>query len=282
MSKAIEPISIGVVGAGTMGIQIAALFSFIGHRVAVFDVALPQDFTRTVTRYQRFLGRNEKLASLRLKNDGICMPVPDLNALSGSVLIIECIVEDLEKKIAVLKQLEAWVSPDTALATNTSSLAVGEMASALSHPSRLVGLHFFNPVHAVPLVEMGVLPETPGPLVSRLIALLESLGRTVVLCPDTPGFLVNRLLFLMIASAIQMVDSEKVAPETIDVAMKKGTNMPLGPLELADLIGLDVCLMILRTLYKRTGIASYAPPLRLEELVAAGHLGKKTGRGFYS
>ena len=265
-----------------MGTQIAALFSFIGHRVSVFNISTPKNFMQRVKRCQQFLERNEKLGSLKFANDGTYMLVPDLIELSECTMIIECIEENLEKKIVVLKRLEQIVVPDTVLATNTSSLSVGKMAFTLSHPNRLVGLHFFNPVHSMPLVEMCILPETTTQLVSKLTALLEGLGRTVVVCPDSPGFIVNRLLFLMIASAIQIVESENIAPEAVDIAMKKGTNMPLGPLELADLIGLDVCLMILRTLHERTGIALYAPPLRLKELVAAGHLGKKTKCGFYS
>ena len=282
MFKGIKPTTIGIIGAGTMGSQIASLFSFIGHRVAVFDSAPPPNFIQTVSRWQRFLGRDEKLRSLKFKTDSTCTLVANLNELTSSTIIIECIVEDFAKKIAVLKQIEGLISSDTVLATNTSSLSILEMASALSRTNRLVGLHFFNPVHAIPLVEMCILPDIQTHVASMLRNLLEGLGRIVVECPDIPGFIVNHLLFLMIASAIHMVEENNVTPEAIDVAMKAGTKIPMGPLEIADLIGLDVCLMILQSLYLRTGNPGYAPPRRLEEMVARGHLGKKTKRGFFS
>jgi 3-hydroxybutyryl-CoA dehydrogenase len=265
-----------------MGSQIAALFTFVGYRVVVVDIVPPSNFGQTLARWQRLLARNDKMAGLKTAAAGTCTLTTSLAALSHCTLIIECIAENLESKISLFKQVESLATPDAALATNTSSLSVGGMAAALSHPHRLIGLHFFNPVHAIPLVEMCVPPDTPPPLVAGTTALLESAGRMVIALPDTPGFVVNRLLFLMIATAIRMTDEDKIPPESVDMAMKTGTHMPMGPLELADLIGLDICLTILRNLHERTGNASYIPPRRLEELVGAGHLGKKSGRGFYS
>lgn len=273
---------VGIVGAGTMGRQIAALFAFIGHQVQVFDSAPPVDFAQKVSRGQRLLSRDERLAARRLSTAGSCTLAATVEALADSALIIECIPEDLTSKVALLKNLDRVASVDTTLATNTSSLSIAEMAAALSRPSRLIGMHFFNPIHAIPLVELCALPQVPPSVIPRFRALLEGLGRTVVALPDTPGFVVNRLLFLMIASAIQMVEREHLTPTTVDAAMRTGASFPMGPLELADLIGLDVCLMILKNLYLRTGNPSYAPPPLLERLVTSGKLGGKTGAGFYT
>jgi len=273
--------SIGIIGAGTMGTQIAALAASCGHSVKVYDICLPASIEKQISRTQRFLRRNPGIKQHLAADAEPCHFVNDVRDLADVSVIIECVAEDMATKCEVLKAISSLVSKDAILGTNTSSLDLGELAKSVTDNSRFLGIHFFNPIYAVPLVELCALPDTRHACTSKMRGLLRSFGRIVVTVPNSPGFVVNRLLFLMIASAARMVDEGGISPSAIDTAMKTGTNMPMGPLELADLIGLDICANILQSLHRQTGDAAYATPLCIRDCVNDGHYGRKTGVGLY-
>lgn len=268
-----------VIGAGTMGAQIAALFSFYGHDVFIYDKCPPNDIEARISKTLRLLGRTKSPDSSSVPTGHLTIG-DNIRTCGNAALIIECVPEDLESKIGILETLGGVVSSDTIIATNTSSLSVELLCAHSPAPERFIGMHFFNPIHAVPLVELCPTCKLPEELVADMVRLLESLGRSVVAVADTPGFIVNRLLFAMIATAIRMVDQGNPVA-TIDRAIKLGTNIPQGPLALADLIGLDVCNLILTNLHNRTGDPVYEPPHSLRERINRGELGRKTGAGFY-
>ncbi len=273
--------SIGIIGAGTMGTQIAALASSCGHAVLIFDICSQTSIEKLITRTQRLLRRVPEMNSSLVPDPAACRFVDDIRDLSNSSIILECVAERMDTKGEVLKTISSIVSHDAIIGTNTSSLALDEIAKSVTDNSRFLGTHFFNPIHAVPLVELCPLPATAPASTSKMKVFLEGLGRTVVTVPNSPGFVVNRLLFLMIASAVRMIDEVGISPAAVDTAMKAGTNMPMGPIELADLIGLDICYNILQSLHRQTGDAAYAPPKCMTDCISKGHLGRKSGAGLY-
>lgn len=274
-------VKIGIVGAGTMGVQIASLFGFCGYDVCIFDSMPPEDFTKRVSKVLRFLKRNEAMRAFTAGTEGLVELASKIDEIGDASLIIECVSEDIDIKKAVLAQIDGICRPDAILATNTSSLSTVELSAFTTRPQYFMGIHFFNPVYSVPLVELTQTPSTEEPHVNTVCEILKHLGRVVVPVKDSPGFIVNRLLFLLIAAAARMVDENVAAPAQIDLAMKTGANFPMGPLEIADIIGLDVCESILNNLYSRTGDAVYAVPESLAKRVSEGQLGRKVGAGFY-
>ena len=274
-------ITIGILGAGTMGVQIAALFSLCGHKVIVFDTCPPIEFDTRFSRAQRLLKRSATMASLIATEASLCKLAPELKDLKDATLVIECVTEDLHIKQDLLVAVASIVASSAIIVTNTSSLSIEELARTIPNENRFMGAHFFNPISAVPLVELCATRHTDANSIEYVQNLLASAGRTVVAVPDTPGFVVNRLLFLMIAEAARMIDESGIEPASLDRAMRTGANMPMGPLELADLIGLDVCASILDSLHLRTGDRIYITPTCIREHIRNGSLGRKTGRGFY-
>ena len=198
----------------------------------------------------------------------------DPAALHDSTFLVEAIVEDPETKATFWKGLNGHVAPDAVLATTTSSLPVGDLAQASGHPERFVGLHVFNPVPKMDLVELAFPPEATAATRQRTRALCETLGKTAVEVPDTPGFVVNRLLFPFLFEAVRLMERTDLSAEAIDTCMRLGAGHPMGPLALLDLVGLDVSAAIGRTI-------DVEVPATVERLIEAGALGRKTGRGFH-
>ncbi|HEU0114328.1 MAG TPA: 3-hydroxyacyl-CoA dehydrogenase NAD-binding domain-containing protein, partial [Thermomicrobiales bacterium] len=196
-------------------------------------------------------------------------------------LAIEAVFEHLDAKLAVVREVTALLPADAIYASNTSSISITRLAAAASDPGRVVGLHFFNPVPVLPLVEVVRGMQTADETVERAVAFVRQIGKEPALVSDSPGFVVNRLLLPMINEAIFCLAEGVATRETIDATMKLGANHPMGPLALADLIGLDVCLDILETLQRDLGDDKYRPAPLLRRMVAAGTLGRKAGAGFY-
>jgi 3-hydroxybutyryl-CoA dehydrogenase len=203
-------------------------------------------------------------------------------AVSSADLVIEAVFEDLEVKRRVFRDVDAHAPRHAILASNTSTLSITALAAATSRPDRVVGMHFFNPPQVMKLVEIVRGLQTSDETVEVVKGLAERLGKTPVVCRDVPGFIANRVGIIAILEAIRLYDQGVASARDIDTAMKLGYNWPMGPLELADFIGLDVLLSIAEVLYRETGNPAYHPPTILRRLVAAGYLGRKSGRGFYT
>ena len=274
---------IGVVGAGTMGQGIAQVVAASGFNVRLYDVA-DEQLTRAKNAIDKGLeklvakekmtaeGKQEALARLSTTTA--------LDALSDCSVIIEAAPEQPALKEKLFRDL-SHLSSDAILASNTSSLSLTRLAAVCERPERVVGMHFFNPVPVLKLVEVIRAEQTSDATVERIEALAKALGKTAVPVGDAPGFVVNRLLVPMINEAAFIVQEGTATPEAIDDAMKLGAAHPMGPLALADLIGLDVCLAIMEVLQEGFGDPKYRPCPLLKRMVAAGYLGRKSGRGFY-
>lgn len=278
-----EPITVGILGAGTMGKQLAVLFAAKEFHVRIwnhrYQPSLQTDIRRLAV-IQSKLGHiiKDKLGEISERIDY----TNQLGELSDCNVILEAIKEDREAKIAVFNQLAQGNSGFKIVATNTSTLSITELASFTGQPSKFVGLHFFNPPMSMRLVEVVKGELTSDETLALALKILEQLGKQPTVLPETPGFVVNRLLFPMINEAVFLLSEGVSDAKTIDSCMRLGSNHPMGPLELADLIGLDICLSILQTLVEETGDGKYRPAPLLKKYVRAGRLGRKTGRGFYN
>src|SRR3954468_20292311 len=278
------PRLVGVIGGGRMGAGIAQVFLAAGARVAVVEAGAEG---AAAARGRVADGLAE--AARRGKLDEEVAPVLDRLTVVGSPaaldretgLVVEAVPEQAELKAQVLRAAEGAVTPDAALATNTSSLSVTELAAALDRPARFLGLHFFNPVPASKLVEVVVAHETAADLVEVASGWVRALGKTEVVVKDSPGFASSRLGVLLGLEAIRMLEEGVADAEAIDTAMELGYRHPMGPLRSTDLVGLDVRLAIAEYLHRTLG-ERFAPPQLLRDKVAAGELGRKTGRGFHT
>jgi 3-hydroxybutyryl-CoA dehydrogenase len=277
--------SIGIVGTGTMGCGIAQVAAQAGY-----EVVLQNRKQESVDRgLKRVRGSIERLVSKgRLGEvegaealERIRGVVP-LEEVKGCERVIECAPEDEELKRDLLERLDGIVSEDSIIATNTSSLSVTKLASCVKRPGHFVGMHFFNPVPAMKLVEIVRGMRTNDSTVAAVRGLAEELGKVPIEVKDSPGFIVNRVLFPMINEAAFALQQGVASAEGIDECMKLGCNHPLGPLALADLVGLDVVYAILDSLYREYGEPRYAPCLEIKKRVETGWLGRKSGRGFYT
>jgi 3-hydroxybutyryl-CoA dehydrogenase len=278
-------VNVGVVGLGAMGAGIAQLsieagVDAVGREVTLELAERAQGriahfLTRKVEKGQLEAGaRVDALARLTLTTE--------LSDLAGCDLVIEAIVEDLGPKQELFAELERICRPDAVLATNTSALSVTEIASAISTPERVVGMHFFNPAPLMRLVEIVRAELTSDAAFDAAYAFGEKLGKHPIRCHDTPGFVVNRVLIPLLNDCVRVLDESRVTPEDLDAGMKFGAGWPMGPCELLDLVGLDVHVHASEALYEKTREPRMAAPPRLVAMRDAGLLGRKSGRGFYT
>ena len=276
--------SAAVIGAGTMGRGIAQVFLQSGLKVILLDIdtLILKDASKEIKGiYAYLVGKNKITSTDRDTYLGNLTFSRELKKIKDCPLIIEAVKEELKIKKDLLKVIESIVSPDAIITSNTSSFSINELASVLKNPDRFLGLHFFYPAPVMPLVEIIPGIKTSVSVKDRIISLLESMGKETVSAKDSPGFIVNRLLLPYINNAIKLYSEGIASRDDIDKAMKLGTNHPMGPLELADHIGLDICLNILENFYLACRDEACRPSELLKEMVDSGKLGKKTGRGFY-
>jgi 3-hydroxybutyryl-CoA dehydrogenase len=275
---------VGVVGAGTMGHGIAHVLLRHGYSVALADSSAAF-LAKGKERIDKGLARDVEKARLspEERNQAIARLTAStsLERVAAADFIVEAIVEQFDAKAAVLRELDSAARPEVILASNTSSISITRLAAVTRRPARFLGLHFFNPVPVMKLVEVVPGLETSPESIASAEMLAVSLAKTPVRVNDFPGFISNRVLMPMINEAVYAVMEGVAEPQAVDAVMKLGMNHPMGPLELADFIGLDVCLDIMKVLYDGFHDSKYRPCPLLEKMVAAHRLGRKTGRGFY-
>jgi 3-hydroxybutyryl-CoA dehydrogenase len=277
--------TVGVIGAGTMGSGIAQVFAQAGFSVVVQDVAQPAlDRGRGVIEKSlaKFVEKAKLSATDRDAALGRLQFTTELAALADVDYVVEAAIEQVDLKRALFTQLDRLTRPDVILTSNTSSISITTLAAATNRPANVLGMHFMNPVPLMVLVELIKGQATSAASMAVATDLCARLGKTAVEAADYPGFIANRILMPMINEAIFAVMEGVGTPEAIDAVMKLGMNHPMGPLTLADFIGLDVCLAILEVLHTGLGDPKYRPCPLLRRMVAAGHLGRKSGRGFYA
>jgi len=276
-----------VAGAGLMGHGIAQVHAAAGLPVVLYE----PDITRTEAGRERIAGNLARAVAKGKLSDPERDTVLERIRVSSDIadaadasLVVEAVFEDLAVKHELWRTIDAVAAPDAIFASNTSSIAIHRLAEAVSaeRRPRFVGMHFFSPVPVMPLVELIRGHDTDDDTVQAIRALSERLGKQVIVSADRPGFIVNRILMPFLVEAMRALEQGVGTAEDIDTGARIGLNHPMGPLELADFIGLDVCLGIMRVLEDGLGQEHLRPPRVLEELVAAGHLGQKSGRGFYT
>ena len=275
---------IGVLGAGTMGAGIAQVLLQGGYEVAMRarressielgKAKIEKNFSKMVAKEKiSEADKTEFLSKLQISTE--------LDIFKDSDIIIEATTENMEAKKELAKQIDEICKEDAIFATNTSSLSITEIAACMKHPEKVIGMHFFNPVPAMKLVEVIKGFATDEAVNKEIIEMTEKIGKTPVQVEEGPGFVVNRILLPMINEGIGILADGIASAEDIDKAMKLGAGHPMGPLALADLIGLDVCLAIMETLYSEFGDSKYRPHSLLRKMVRSNNLGMKTGKGFF-
>lgn len=276
--------TVAVVGAGQMGSGIAQVASISGTNVIMCDISyelalggfgrVRRSLERLVEK-GRISSRESEEALTRIR------VVDGLSGLSDADMAIEAVVEAVDVKLAVMEQLDSIMKPDAIIASNTSSISISLLQAATRRPEKVIGMHFFNPVPVMKLVEVIAGYETSEETLKTTQRLAERFGKTPVVVKDSPGFIANRLLIPMINEAVYCLMENVASKEDIDKVACLGMNHPMGPLALADLIGLDVCLAIMETLHERFGDPKYRPCPLLRKMVESGRLGRKAGKGFY-
>ena len=276
-----------VAGAGLMGHGIAQVHAAVGKRVTLYepDLTLAQaGLARIAGNLQRAVDKGRLDASERDDTLARLTVTDKLAAAADADLVVEAVFEDLDVKQGLWRRLDRVAQPAAYFASNTSSIAIKRLAEAVrvDRRSRFVGMHFFSPVPVMPLVELIRSNETSDATVEVIRGIAAELGKQVIVSADRPGFIVNRILMPFLAESMRAFEQGIGSAEDIDAGARVGLNHPMGPLELADFIGLDVCLGIMRVMQDGLGLEHLRPPRVLEDLVAAGQLGQKTGRGFYA
>jgi len=275
---------VGVVGAGTMGAGIAQVTAEAGYEVILIDLEdkfvnrgmenILKNWSKAIKKGTR---TSEEVDQIKVRLTG----TTNYDNLNDCQLVIEAVVEKMSIKKELFAKLDGICPVETVFASNTSALSITELAAATKRPNQVIGVHFFNPVPAMKLVELVPGAETSAETVTAMKEYCSAIGKEAIVVKESPGFIVNRLLIPYINEAAIIYDQGVASPAEIDQAMKLGANMPMGPLALADLIGIDVCLMIMEYFFDEMADSKYRPALAFKQKVRAGHLGRKTGKGFF-
>jgi 3-hydroxybutyryl-CoA dehydrogenase len=277
--------TVAVLGAGTMGNGIAHVFARSGYNVILRDVE-QRFLDHGLQTIGKNLDREIKRGKLTEAEKGIVLvrltPATEMAAIAGADFLVEAVPEKIEIKRAVLAEADRLLRPEVIIASNTSSIAMTTLAALTQRPDRFVGMHFMNPVPMMALVEVIRALQTSDATFGATMELAKKLGKTPVAVNDAPGFVSNRVLMPLINEAAYCVMEGVATPEAVDTVMKLGMNHPMGPLELADFIGLDVCVDVMHVLYEGLGDPKYRACPLLKKYLAAGYLGRKSGRGFYT
>lgn len=275
---------IGVIGAGLMGRGIAQVSAQAGVPVVLIDVtevAVQKGLSAISGSLDRLVTKDKLTASDKTATLARITASTDYAELANVDLVIETATENPAIKFKILQQVEGIVRPDTVIATNTSSISITQLAAVLKYPDRFIGVHFFNPVPVMALVELIRGLQTSDDTHARCLAYVQNVGKTPITVKNAPGFVVNRILCTMLNEAVFALQENLASAEEIDTGMKLGCNHPIGPLALADLVGLDTLLAVMNVFYEGFNDPKYRPAPLLKEMVAAGWLGRKSGRGFY-
>ncbi|MEY2876419.1 MAG: hypothetical protein RLZZ373_3790 [Pseudomonadota bacterium] len=277
--------TVGIVGAGTMGNGIAQVCAQSGIRVVMVDIsdaAVSKGLATIAGSFDRLIKKDKLNAEQKSAALARITTSTDYAALNAAQFVIEAATENEALKIKILGQLDAMLAPEVIVATNTSSISITQLAATTKRPDRFIGMHFFNPVPLMALVEIIRGLQTSDATHAAVKDLSERLGKTPITVKNAPGFVVNRILVPMINEAFFVLSEGLATAEDIDAGMKLGCNQPIGPLALADMVGLDVCLAVMEVYLTQFGDSKYRPCPLLKEYVAAGYLGRKSGRGVYA
>ncbi|TBR11411.1 MAG: 3-hydroxybutyryl-CoA dehydrogenase [Rugosibacter sp.] len=276
---------VGIIGAGTMGNGIAQTCAMSGFAVVMLDIneaAIQKGLATIMNSLDRLIKKEKVSEGQKATALALIQTTTDMADMSGVDIVIEAATENEGLKLKIIKDVERVIGPDAIIASNTSSISITHMAAATARPDKFIGLHFFNPVPVMILVEIIRGLQTSDETHARVEALAQALGKYPITVKNNPGFVVNRILCPMINEAIFVFSEGLASAEAIDEGMKLGCNHPIGPLALADMVGLDTLLAVMQVFYEGFDDSKYRPAPLLKEMVGAGYLGRKSGRGFYT